>query len=257
MIAKEVNMDLLAGTLGLRTLRAVVAEFIATALFLFVGAGTVVSVTRLAGEQPIPIQFPGVILTIGVAFGLTIALLVAATGRISGGHINPAITFAAVLTGRTNPVVGLLYVAAQIAGAVVGVALLKAVLADNVEGNLGVQSINLAAVASVQMGFLVEIILTFVLVFVVFATAIDPKGPHSIAPIAIGLAVLVDHLIGVPLTGASMNPARSFGPAAITNMWHDHWVYWAGPLIGGGTAGILYFFLFMFGRPEEEKSSEP
>lgn len=245
-------MELLTGALGLRTMRAVVAEFIATALFLFVGVGTIVSVTRLFGQEPVPIQFPGVILTIGVAFGLTIALLVAAIGGISGGHINPAVTFAAVLTGRTNPAVGVLYVAAQIAGAVVGVALLKAVLVDSVEGGLGVQSVNLDAVASVELGFVIEIILTFVLVFVVFATAIDPKGPHSIAPIAIGLAVLVDHLIGIPLTGASMNPARSFGPAAITNMWDDQWVYWAGPLIGGGIAGVLYSFLFMSGREEEE-----
>lgn len=246
-------MNLLAG-LGLQTLRAVVAEFIATAVFLFVGVGTIVSVVHLLGEEDVPIAFPGVILTIGVAFGLTIALLVAAIGRISGGHINPAVTFAAVLTGRTKPLVGLLYVAAQVAGAVVGVALLKAVLADGVEGSLGVQSVDVEAVASVQLGLLIEIILTFILVFVVFATAIDPKGPHSIAPIAIGLAVLVDHLIGIPLTGASMNPARSFGPAAITNMWHDHWLYWAGPLIGGGTAGVLYYFLFMLGRPEGEEA---
>ena len=80
----------------------------------------------------------------------------------------------------------------------------------------------------------------------VFATAMDPKGRGNIAPIAIGLAVLVDHLIGVPLTGASMNPARSFGPSLVANFWDNHWIYWAGPLVGGGVAGLFYYFVYMY-----------
>ena len=84
----------------------------------------------------------------------------------------------------------------------------------------------------------------------VFATAMDPKGRGNIAPIAIGLAVLVDHLIGVPLTGASMNPARSFGPSLVANFWDNHWIYWAGPLVGGGVAGLFYYFVYMYRRED-------
>ena len=94
--------------------------------------------------------------------------------------------------------------------------------------------------------------LTFALVFVIFATAIDPKGPTHLAPMAIGLMVMVDHFIGVPMTGASMNPARSFGPAVVANVWTDHWVYWLGPLIGAALAALIYEFVFL--QREEEDS---
>jgi aquaporin TIP len=94
-----------------------------------------------------------------------------------------------------------------------------------------------------------EIVLTFALVFVVFATAMDPKGLGHLAPIAIGFTILVDHLVGVPLTGAGMNPARSFGPALVAGVWDNHWIYWVGPLIGGGLAAVVYEFIFL--RREE------
>jgi len=90
-----------------------------------------------------------------------------------------------------------------------------------------------------------------VLVFVVFATAVDPKGLAGIAPAAIGLAVLVDHLVGVPLTGASMNPARSLGPAVVASEWADHWVYWVGPLAGATAAALVYKFVFLSRRAED------
>jgi len=97
----------------------------------------------------------------------------------------------------------------------------------------------------VSAALLVEIVLTFALVWVVFATAVDPKGPRHLAPAAIGLVIMADHFIGVPLTGASMNPARSFGPALVSNQWADHWVYWLGPLIGGGIAALVYELVFL------------
>ena len=90
-----------------------------------------------------------------------------------------------------------------------------------------------------------EIIITFALVFVIFATAVDSGGMGNLAPLAIGLAVLVDHLLAVSVTGASMNPARSFGPALVAGEWANHWIYWIGPLIGGGLAGMVYQFSFM------------
>ncbi len=178
-----------------------------------------------------------------LAHGLAIALLVAATANISGGHINPAVTFGAWITGKISLTKGLMYVLAQLIGAVIGAFLLAAVIPEGAQGNLGAHG--LGAGISVGGGLLAEIILTFVLVFVVFATAIDPKGLGSIAPIAIGLAVLVDHLLGVPVTGAGMNPARSFGPALVAGAWENHWIFWAGPLIGGAIAALIYEFVFL------------
>ena len=97
------------------------------------------------------------------------------------------------------------------------------------------------------MGILIEIVLTFTLVFVIFATALDREGMGRLAPLAIGFTVLVGHIVAVSLTWASMNPARSFGPALVAGVWGDHWVYWAGPLVGGGIAGLVYQVVF-FGR---------
>jgi aquaporin TIP len=251
------SLGLTADDLNQRTWRAVLAEFIATLLFVFVGAGAVAVITgalplpTASGGEPVGVDVAASLIAIALAHGLAIAVLVAATARISGGHINPAVTFAAVITGRMKAGPGVLYIAAQLAGAVVGALLLHLVLVSSVEGNLGAHALNDNALSSDLAGVLVEIILTFILVFTVFAVAMDPRGPSNLAPIAIGLAVLIDHFVGVPLTGASMNPARSFGPALVANSWDDHWVYWIGPLTGGALAGLTYYFVYL--RPAEEE----
>ncbi|TMB69112.1 MAG: aquaporin [Chloroflexi bacterium] len=253
------SLGLTAEDLNQRTWRAVLAEFIATMLFVFIGAGAVAVISgalplpAAAGGTPVSADKAASLVAIALAHGLAIAVLVAATARISGGHINPAVTFAAVITGRMKAGPGVLYIAAQLAGAVVGALLLDLVLVSSVEGNLGAHALNNNALTSDLAGVLVEIILTFVLVFTVFAVAMDPRGPANLAPIAIGLAVLIDHFVGVPLTGASMNPARSFGPALVSNSWDDHWVYWIGPLTGGALAGLLYHFVYL--KPAEEETA--
>ena len=247
------SLGLTADDLNDKTWRAVFAEFVATLLFVFVGAGAVAVVT---GALPLPAEAldTSTLTAIALAHGLAIAVLVAATAKLSGGHINPAVTFAAVITGRMKAGPGVLYVAAQLAGAVVGALLLDLVLVSSVEGNLGAHALNDDALSSDFAGLIVEIILTFVLVFTVFAVAMDPRGPANLAPIAIGLAVLIDHFVGVPLTGASMNPARSFGPALVANAWDDQWVYWIGPLGGGALAGLVYYFVYL-PRPDEEPAA--
>ena len=234
---------------GPATWRAVLAELIATLLFVFVGAGSVVVITGVIGVSPR--DDAAALTAIALAHGLAIALLVAGTARISGGHINPAVTFGAVITGRLKLTTGVLYVGGQLAGAVIGALLLEAAVVGDVEGSLGAHSLNLGALDGEGAGVMVEAVLTFVLVFTVFATAIDPRGLANLAPVAIGLAVLVDHFVGVPLTGASMNPARSFGPALVADVWDDHWVYWVGPLAGGGIAALAYYLTFMWGREED------
>ncbi|MBI4337581.1 MAG: MIP family channel protein [Chloroflexi bacterium] len=221
--------------------RGAAAEFVATLLFVFIGAGAVVSTASLADAAGG--MNSARLAAIALAHGLAIALLVAATAKISGGHINPAVSFAAFLTNKITLRRMVLYVVAQLAGAIVAALLLKAVFPAVMEGSLGAHGLGTGI--SAGAGVLLEIVLTFLLVFVVFATAIDPKGLGTIAPLAIGLAVLVDHLVAVPLTGASMNPARSFGPAVVAGVWADHWVFWVGPLVGGGLAALVYEYIFM------------
>ena len=219
--------------------RGPAAECIGTLLFVFLGAGTVVVTGGLLGEALSASR----LIAIAMAHGLAITLLVAATARISGGHLNPAVTFGAFVTGKISLRRAGGYALAQLIGAAAGAWLLAMVIPAALQGNLGAHG--LGAGITPGSGVLAEIVLTFVLVFVVFATAIDPSGPGHLAPIAIGLAVLVDHLVGVPITGASMNPARSFGPALIAGVWTNHWIYWVGPLIGALVAAFVYEAVFL------------
>ncbi len=219
--------------------RATFAEFLAVTMFVFLGAGSVVVTGGLtSGELDAPRLF-----SIALAHGFAIAFLAYATANISGGHINPAVTFAALVTNKISAARGLMYVGAQISGAIIGALLLLAAIPDAGDTNLGAHA--LGADVSVGMGLIMEIILTFVLVFVIFGTAVDPGGVGPLAPLAIGLAVLVGHLVAVPITGASMNPARTIGPALIAGEWANHWIYWIGPLVGGGLAGLTYKFAFL------------
>ena len=219
--------------------RSTLAEFTVTLLFVFLGAGSVV----VSGGLPNGDLDAARLGIIAVAHGLAIAILAYATANISGGHINPAVTFAAWMTNKISAARGLMFIAAQLSGAVVGALLLLATIPAAADTNLGAHA--LGPDVSISMGLLMEIIVTFALVFVIFATAVDPGGMGNLAPLAIGLAVLVDHLVAVPITGASMNPARSFGPALVSGAWSDHWIYWVGPLLGGAGAGLVYQFMFI------------
>ncbi len=225
--------------------RAVAAEFIATGLFVVLGTASVVVVVAMQ------VDTGGKILTIALAHGLAIAVLVAAIARISGGHLNPAVTFAAAMTGKMKVSTACLYIGGQLSAAILGSLLLKGIIAGPFEAGLGFHGLNSLGILEDQVGdgagagLLLEAVLTFALVFVVFATAIDKKSLTHLAPMAYGLVVLVNHLIGIPLTGASMNPARSFGPAIVANVWTDHWVYWLGPLIGAALAALIYQYVFL------------
>ncbi|MDA1278694.1 MAG: MIP family channel protein [Chloroflexi bacterium] len=214
-------------------LRGLAAELIATFTFVFFGIGAVGAALSFVT----PLDATGlVIVALGHGVGIFVGIVL--IERITGAHLNPAVTIASIVSGNLGAVTGLFYIVGQLAGATFAALLLDQFLWAR--DGLGVHALNV----STGDGLAIEVILTFILVFVVFATAVDRRGNEAWAPLAIGLVIFIDHLIAVPLTGASMNPARSFGPALIHGAWDDHWVYWVGPVLGGLVAAIVYVFLF-------------
>jgi len=212
--------------------RHFIAEFIGTFGLVFIGSGAIMS----AGPSGSPTG-------IALAHGLIFALMVTATMRISG-HLNPAITAGFLVTGRIEPMMAATYWVAQILGAVVAALALKGLFpAEAVQAaQLGRQIIGSNVSLAQATGL--EAVATFLLVFVVFGTAVDPKAPR-VGGFAIGLAVTVGMLAIGPLTGGSMNPARSFGPAAVMGAFDGQAAYWVGPLLGGIAAALLYDQLFI------------
>jgi MIP family channel proteins len=211
-------------------LRRSIAEAIATFALVFAGCGAIVTdATR-----------DGVLGAGGVAavFGLVIMVMVYATGHLSGAHINPAVTIAFTATRHFPPRDAVAYISAQLAGATAGALLLLAVWSAK-PAALG------ATVPSLDAGraLLYEIVLTAVLMFVIVAVATDTRAVGAAAAIAIGGAVALDALFGGPLTGASMNPARSFGPALAAGEWTDFWVYVLGPVAGAVLGAGAYQFI--------------
>jgi aquaporin Z len=214
-------------------LRRAVAEFVGTFALVFVGVGSIV----FSGGQLLPIA---------LAHGLVIAVMASAVGHISGGHFNPAITFGFVVTRRIELPLAGVYWFTQLLAATAGALALRVVFPDEANLDPGVPQVHESV--GLGPGLLAEAIFTFFLVWVVFATAADAGGAFkSIAGLAIGLTITFDVLAGGPLTGAAMNPARAFGPELVQGVWSDWWVYWVGPLAGGGLAALLYDFLYLRG----------
>lgn len=215
------------------------SEFIGTFALVFVGGGAIVASKAVPGVG---------LLDVAVAHGLILGLMITALMRISG-HFNPAVTAGFLAARRIEPMMAGIYVVAQILGAVVAAYALRALVpADQFAAVHGTVQEIAAAVTSWQ-AFCLEAIATFFLVFVVFGTAVDPRAPQ-VGGFAIGLTITADILAIGPLTGGSMNPARSFGPALVSSFYAGQIVYWAGPLVGGIVAGLLYNTLFL-GYPRE------
>src|SRR6267143_4858831 len=211
------------------------AEFIGTFALIFVGVG---AIYHNAG-----------LLAVAFAHGLTIAVMVSATAGISGGQLNPAVTFGLFIGGRLRVTQTIAFWIAQLAGAsAAGFVLLfiftgqidpqkGAVLAETIVAN-GTPDLAPKGITAVQ-AIGIEGILTFFLVFVVYGTAVDIRAPR-IGGLAIGLTVTLDILFGGPFTGAAMNPARTFGPALASGHWNNQAIYWIGPMLGGALAGLVY-----------------
>ena len=206
-------------------------EFLGTCIFFFIGAGVIITNQFSNGAVGL--------LGIAIAHGVTLAVMISAFGGISGGHFNPAVTFGVMVSRRISVALGLQYMVAQLIGGVLAGLLLHVVFPSELCASVHLGTPAVAGGVSLGTAVLIEAILTFALVTSVFGTAIDPRAP-KIGGFGIGLTVLVDILVGGPLTGASMNPARTFGPGLVAGFWENHWVYWVGPLIGGGLAGFVY-----------------
>ena len=230
--------------IGDRLGRTALAEFIGTAILVFVGTSTAVAsvATGQASYES---------LAVVLAFGLTLTALAAAFGHVSGCHLNPAVTLGLAVTRRFPWSAAGAYVLAQLAGGVAGAAATWAVFgrAARDEGLLGA-TVPLAGV-SAGRAFLVEVLVTFVLVLVVVSVATDDRAQAAIAPVAVGFALAAGIFVAGPLTGGAVNPARAFGPDLLAGQLSSLWIYLLAPTVGGVLAAVVYDRLLAAGEPPE------
>lgn len=202
-----------------------VAEFIGTFALCFVG---ILAIHHNPG-----------LLGVALAHGLTIAVMASAFGAISGGQFNPAVSVALLVAGKMDAMRAVAYIITQLVAATAAGVLIIAVTGEAGKGIVAAGTPDLATNVTQFQGIITEAVLTFFLVVVIFGTAVDSRAP-KIGGLAIGLTVTLDILAGGPISGAAMNPARTFGPALASGRWNNHIVYWIGPLIGGALAGLIY-----------------
>lgn len=213
--------------------KALVAEFIGTFALIFVGVSAIAANYIIGGGKTTDL------VAIALAHGLTIAVMVSATAAISGGHLNPAVTFGAMLVGKIDPKNALGYVIFQCLGAIFAASLVKLVFPSTVLQAVSLGTPGLGQGVTPLMGLVMEFVLTFFLVFVIFGTGIDLHAP-KVGGLFIGLTVALDILAGGPISGGAMNPARYLGPALMGGGFQYLWLYLAGPLAGGAAAALVY-----------------
>ena len=235
--------------------RAWFAEAIATFGLVFFGPLSVILSVVVFGNG-LSIE---AILMISLGHGAIIALMVYAFGHVSGAHINPAVTIPMMITKKISVADGVGYIVSQVIGGIIATLSLMVILPEIGKpvlwGGHGGPSELLNN--SVMSGFAVEVILTFFLVVVIFMTAVHKKAPKSVYGASIGGMVFLLHIVGIPLTGASMNPARSFAPAIVTGdagLLEIQWLYWLAPIIGGIIAGVIMNYVFINKDEQEAKS---
>lgn len=221
----------------------VLAEVVGTFFFFFIGIGSIpVALSENLGT-----------LYVALAHGVALAIAISALGHISGGHFNPAVTIALMIARKISPLLALLYILGQLLGGIAACLALVTILPQRIWDaeriQLGTPSINTQVFGTTQ-AIILEAILTFFLVVAVFGTAVDPRA-NRVAGFGIGLTVFVDILVGGPLTGGVMNPARAIAPAIVSGHWNnDQFVYWVGPILGAAVAALLYSMLFLPGEEE-------
>jgi MIP family channel proteins len=216
--------------------RRSLAEALGTFGLVFIGTGSVIT-------KYFPDANYGV-LGVAVAHALVLSVMITATMSISGGHLNPAVTLGLLAARRTTPSTAGAYIVAQLVGAVLASLLIKTIYPVAVwrAASLGTPSI--AGSITLPQALIVETVLTFFLVSAVFGTCVNPDAP-KVGGFGVGLVLLFDIIVGGPLTGAAMNPARAFGPALVSGQWVGHLVYWVGPLVGGLLAALFWEHLLL------------
>jgi aquaporin-4 len=223
--------------------RAWLAEAIGTYALVFFGPLSIIVSIAMFGLS----MGPEALLIISLSHGAVIGLMVYIFGHVSGTHINPAVTIAMMATRRMGAKDGSAYIAFQLLGAVAASATLAAIMPTfGMQVNYGVQGGPSEFIdSSVTSAFVVELILTFFLLTTIYMVAVHKKAVAGFAGLAIGGMIFLLHLVGVPLTGASMNPARTFGPALVSGYWDYHWIYWAAPIIGALIAAFIMNYVFV------------
>lgn len=211
--------------------KAFIAEFIGTFALVFIGVGAITGNFYNGGQTGL--------VGIALAHGLTIACMVTATLATSGGHLNPAVTIGLFTAKKINGINTVSYVIAQCLGAIVATFVIQLCYPTEARYLASRGTPSLAQGINWGMGLITEIILTFFLVFVVYATAVDKRAP-KMGGLFIGLTVTFDILAGGPVTGACINPARYLGPALLSGQLDHFWLYWLGPILGGILAATGY-----------------
>lgn len=210
--------------------RKLIAEFVGTFTLIFAGVGSILATQN------------SLLIAVALAHGLAIAVMGSALGHISGGAFNPAVTVGLWVTRRLPAIDAVTYILVQLAGGIAAALVLAAVFDDTLKDQVKLGATLLTGVSPVQ-GIVIEALLTFFLVIAVFGTALDARGP-KLGALLVGLTITMDIAAAGPMTGASMNPARSLGPALVASEWADHAVYWIGPVLGAVGAALLYDFVF-------------
>lgn len=220
-----------------------ISEAVGTFTLIFIGAGSIIAsdfIGLQSGSFGAGVGGAG-LLMIALAHGLAIGVMVSAVGHVSGGHFNPAVTLAVWVTRRIGSAAAIFYILTQLAAAALGALALRILLPSELWEPSAIGTPVVTQGIADWQAITIEAVLTFLLVWVVFASAVDPAGSFGkIAGIAIGLTISMDIMMGGPFTGAAMNPARSFGPAIVSGETTGMWVYFIGPIIGGTIAALLY-----------------
>ena len=228
------------------------AEFVGTLAFVFIGAGA----AAVIGDG---VGLPG-IAAIALAHGLAIMAFAFAYGSVSGGHMNPAVTVGVLAAGAMDTITAIGYVISQLAGGVAGALLLREVLGGPATG-LGLPSLahglalgHMVLTITPTAGFMIEAVLAFFLVTVVLSTAVAGRA-GGMAPLAIGMTLTFNILMGGALTGAPFNPARALGPMVATGKFDDAWLYLAAPIVGAVVAAALHNIFSLIARKEISRDS--
>lgn len=222
-----------------------IAEFIGTLVLVIFGCGSAVTANTLLGDagQTTPLAFST--LLIAFAFGLVIVAMAYSIGNVSGCHINPAVSFGMLVSGKMEVKEFICYIVSQFLGGIAGAGILLGLMGGK-EGGLGQNGFGEASALGVSMGvaFAAEVILTFVFVIAIIGVTSKVEN-SSVAGLVIGLTLTLVHILGIPFTGTSVNPARSFGPALFMGgtALSQVWVFILAPLVGAALAGLVYKFI--------------